>query len=167
MLNKQVLLEGQRIYLRILTVNDASEKYCSWINDSDVNKFLESKKITIEELQEYIENKYNNLNCIFLGIFLKNNNVHIGNVKLEPIDFKEKKATLGILIGEKNCWGKGYATEALKMLISYSFNKINLKEIDLGVKKKNVGALKSYNKAGFEIYEETEEVYKMKIVRSR
>jgi len=166
MLNKQVLLEGQRIYLRILTVNDASEKYCSWINDSDVNRFLESKKIIIEELQEYIENKYNNLNCIFLGIFLKNNNVHIGNVKLEPIDFKEKKATLGILIGEKNCWGKGYATEALKLLINYSFNIIDLKEIDLGVNKKNVGAIKSYQKSGFEIYEETEKVYKMKIVRS-
>ena len=166
MLNKQVLLEGQRIYLRILTVNDASEKYCSWINDSDVNRFLESKKITIKELQEYIENKYNNPNCIFLGIFLKNNNVHIGNVKLEPIDFKEKKATLGILIGEKNCWGKGYATEALKLLINYSFNIIDLKEIDLGVNKKNVGAIKSYQKSGFEIYEETEKVYKMKIVRS-
>lgn len=166
MLNKQILLEGQRIYLRILTVNDASEKYCSWINDSDVNRFLESKKITIEELQEYIEDKYNNLNCMFLGIFLKNNKVHIGNVKLEPIDLKEKKATLGILVGEKNYWGKGYATEALKLLINYCFNIIDLKEIDLGVKKNNIGAIKSYNKAGFKIYKETEKVYRMKIVKS-
>lgn len=87
MLNKNVIIEGERIFLRILTEKDASDKYCSWINDLEVNKYLESKKATVRDLIEYIRVRFNDPNCLFFGIFIKSNNKHIGNIKLEPIDF--------------------------------------------------------------------------------
>ncbi len=165
MLNKQEKIENQRIYLRVLTVNDASDKYCSWINDSEVNKYLVSKRITKEDLKIYIHEKYNQPDCLFFGIFLKENGEHIGNIKLEPIDFKKKIATLGMLIGVKNYWGKGYATETLKTLISYSFNILDLEEINLGLLKQNIGALKAYEKSGFKFYETNGEIYKLKVLK--
>lgn len=123
---KDITIKGERIYLKTLIEADASEKYCSGINDPKVNKYLESKAANIYEVREYIKSKYETPNCIFLGIFIKNNDEHIGNIKLELIDFTKKEATLGILIGEKSYWNKGFTTETLKLLIKYAFNNLNL-----------------------------------------
>ena len=162
MKKNQIIIDGKRIYLRTLTLKDATERYCSWINDQEVNRFLESKRITIDELKKYIQKRISDSNCLFCGIFLKENDIHIGNVKLEPINFMEKKATLGIIIGAKEYWNKGFATESLEIIFNYSFNTLGLDEIDLGVYKENKSAIKTYIKAGFEIYEENEKILKMK-----
>lgn len=165
MVKKNINIEGERIYLRPLKEEDASEDYCSWINNMEVNKYIDSKETTIEELKKYINKRWYDPNCLFLGIFLKNKDRHIGNVKLEPIDFEKRKATLGILIGEKEYWNKGYATETLKTLTSYAFNNLRLNEINLGVYKENIGAIKAYEKTGFKIYEENERSYKMRVLK--
>ena len=62
-------------------------------------------------------------------------------------------------------WNKGYATEALKMVLDYSFNKLHLDEINLGVYKENTGAVKLYEKCGFKIYDEDDKTYKMKVIK--
>ena len=165
MVKKNINIEGERIYLRPLKEEDASEDYCSWINNMEVNKYLDSKETTIEELKKYINKRWYDPNCLFLGIFLKNKDIHIGNIKLEPIDYEKRKATLGILIGEKEYWNKGYATETLKTLTSYAFNNLRLNEINLGVYKENIGAIKAYEKTGFKIYEENERSYKMRVLK--
>ena len=138
-------------YLRELKEEDASQEYCNWLNDPEVNKFLETKKTTIEELKQYIKEKRENPDCLFLGIFLKDTNKHIGNIKLEPVDFENKKATLGILIGDKNYWGRGICTEAVKLLVDYVFENLNLEKVDLGVISENKAAINCYLKAGFRI----------------
>lgn len=165
MVKKNINIEGERIYLRPLKEEDASEDYCSWINNMEVNKYIDSKETTIEELKKYINKRWYDPNCLFLGIFLKNKDIHIGNIKLEPIDYEKRKATLGILIGEKEYWNKGYATETLKTLTSYAFNNLRLNEINLGVYKENIGAIKAYEKTGFKIYEENERSYKMRVLK--
>ena len=144
-------IKGKRIYLKLLTKENASPVYCSWLNDPEVTKYLKTKKATIARLKKYIQEKNENLNCLFLGIFFKKNKKHIGNIKLEPIDFRKKKATIGIMIGDKNYWGKGLATESLKLLVDYGFHKLNLKEVNLGVVSENKAAIKIYQKAGFKI----------------
>ena len=67
-------------------------------------------------MKQYIKEKRNKFDCLFLGIFLKDANKHIGNIKLEPIDFENKKATLGILIGDKNYWAWVYVQKQLNYL---------------------------------------------------
>lgn len=144
-------INGRKIYLKTLTEKNATEEYCRWLNDPEVNKYLETRRATISELKKYIEEKNRNPNCLFLGIFYKKNNKHIGNIKLEPIDVRNHRATLGILIGDKNYWGKGIGTEAIKLLIDYAFNKLNLKEINLGVISDNKRAIRVFKKIGFQI----------------
>jgi len=122
--NKKMKIEGRRIYLKTLTRKNATKEYCGWLNSPKVNQYLETRKATIAGLKKYIEEKNRNPNCLFLGIFFKENQKpcarnfvsvwgrHIGNIKLEPIDFEDRKATIGILIGNKDYWGRGIATEA-------------------------------------------------------
>lgn len=145
-------IEGERVYLRPLDEKDATGRYVHWLNDEEVNKFLETREASKEDLQKYIQQKNESDESLFLGIFWKENNEHIGNVKLEPIDFNEKKATLGILIGEKEYWGKGIATEVTELLTAFAFEHLGLEEVNLGVISENNAAIRVYEKCGFEVY---------------
>ncbi len=146
-----IRIEGDRIYLKKLREDNATQEYCDWLNDSEVNIYLETKRATIEELKRYIRERENNKNCLFLGIFLKENNKHVGNIKLEPIDLSCKKTTLGILIGDKNYWGRGIGTEATKLVVNHAFNTLGLNDVNLGVISKNKSAIRVYEKVGFEV----------------
>lgn len=146
---KNIKITGQRIFLKKLKTSDATSKYCSWLNDPEVNKFLATKKATVFSLKQYIKEKNKKKDCLFLGIFFKKNKEHIGNIKLEPIDFKNEKAVLGIMIGEKKYWGKGLGAESIKLATDDAFKKLKLKEINLIVNSKNTTALRTYQKAGF------------------
>jgi spore coat polysaccharide biosynthesis protein SpsF len=139
---------GKNIYLRKLTESDATQKYCDWLNDPIVNKYLETRKSSIGELKKYIKEKNEN-DSEFFGIFDIENNNHIGNIKLEPIDFQKKYAILGILIGDKKYWNKGIGTEATRQLLKYAFNELNLDYIELGVISEHLSAINLYEKIGF------------------
>src|SRR3989339_1399978 len=128
-MNSHKKIKGGRIYLRALTMNDASEEYCSWLNDKVVNKYLETRESTIEDLKKYIQKQVDDPNSFFVGIFDIVNDRHIGNIKLEPIDWKGKKAVFGILIGNKNYWGRGIGQEATKLIVDHAFSDMDIEEI--------------------------------------
>lgn len=141
---------GERIYLRTLEEPDASQEYCDWLNDKEVNIYLQTRKSTIEELKAYIDKKNKQIDCIFLGIYIKENDKHVGNLKLEPID--KDNAHFSIMIGDKDYWGKGIGTEATRLITDFGFEKLNLESIDLDVISENVRAIKTYEKVGFKTY---------------
>ena len=147
----KTIIEGRKIYIRELTENDATERYCGWLNDPIVNEYLETREATIDDLKEYIHSRKKNPNCLFFGIFIKDNNEHIGNVKLEPIDFEKKTSEFGMMIGEKKYWEKGIGTEVTRLVVNYAFNELNLKKIRLGVIPENKAAIRVYEKVGFKI----------------
>ena len=151
MRNKKHTIVGDRIYLKVLEETNATEEYCHWLNDPEVNKYLETKSATIEDLRKYIKDKFESSNCLFFGIFLNDGNKHIGNLKLEPIDFEKMTAVFGIMIGEKKYWGRGICYEASKLIVDWSFEKLNLREIKLGVIAENKAAVRAYEKVGFKV----------------
>jgi len=149
--NSTLVFEGKRIYLRELKEEDASQEYCNWLNDPIVNKYLETRSSSIKELKEYIKEKRGNKNCLFWGIFLKNTDKHIGNIKLEPINWEKKEAIMGILIGDKNFWRKGICTEVKKLLIKNAFDRLNIEKISVGVINDNIASIICNLKAGLKI----------------
>ena len=68
---KNLIINGERIHLRILKEQDASYEYVSWLNDNEVNKHLETKKADIDSLKKYIHEKLESEKCLFFGIFYK------------------------------------------------------------------------------------------------
>jgi len=149
--NQKIKINGNTIYLKSLDKDNATEEYASWLNDKEVNYYLETRETTKEELEKYIEEKNESNEALFLGIFSKVNDEHIGNIKLEPIDLKKKQGTIGILIGNKKYWGRGVGTEATRLLVDYAFENLGLEEINLGVISENKTALRVYEKVGFEV----------------
>jgi RimJ/RimL family protein N-acetyltransferase len=127
------------------------------MNDAEVNQFLESGgNYTIEQLEAYLKSVVEKENMFFWAIHIKENDEHIGNIKIDPINKKHGHGEYGILMGAKEYWGKGYAKEASLTIIDYCFNETGLRKMTLGVVEKNIAAVELYKKLGFEV----EGVYK-------
>jgi ribosomal-protein-alanine N-acetyltransferase len=146
-------MDGPRLYLRTLKVADASPAYVGWLNDPDVNKYLESRHVThtLEGTADFVRSRIVDPNALFLGMFLNKGDRHVGNVKLEPIDRQNHRAEIGILIGEKGLWGQNYASEALELVVRIGFDKLGLHKLTAGCYGNNVGSMKAFLKAGFEV----------------
>lgn len=150
MISAENALTGSIVCLRELSEDDATAEYAAWLNDPEVNKYLETRHVTLPELRDYIRGKKESPTAILMGIFWKENGRHIGNVKLEPINKEKKTATMGILIGDKDYWGKGVATETTNLVTEYAFSDLKLELIELGVIAENAAAIRVYKKCGFE-----------------
>lgn len=140
---------GSRVYLRSLDENDATSDYASWMNDPEVNRFLVTKSATRQSLSEYILKKNLQADALFLGIFLGEEDRHIGTIKLEPIDEAAHEATIAIMVGDKKSWGQGLGGEAMKILIDYACKALQITRISLVVFGSNVIAINAYVKLGF------------------
>ena len=141
---------GERLSLRTMTNANATETYAAWINDPEINQYLETKSATVEELADYIAQKDAKNDTLFFGIFLKSEGTHIGTIKLEPIELDKKKATIAIMIGDKEQWGKGYAGESMQLLINWCFTELGCEKVELGAIAKNTAAIHAYEKLGFQ-----------------
>jgi RimJ/RimL family protein N-acetyltransferase len=146
------ILFGERIYLRRLTEDDVSEEYVKWMNDPDINQYLESRfnVQTIDSTKAFIRSVTNEKNYQF-GIFVKGTSRHIGNIKIGNINPYHKYADVGFLIGEKDFWGKGIATEAIKLITDYAFTVLGLHKLWGGAYAPNVGSQKAFLKNGYQI----------------
>lgn len=128
------------------------ELYLSWLQNTQENKFIEAvqENYSKSDLQSYLESRINNPEIKFWGIFLESGKF-IGTIKLEPINWKNKTAWLGIMIGDSSERGKGFGSQALNLVLDYAENTLNLKAIFLGVHENNTPAIRIYTKSGFEV----------------
>lgn len=148
---KAIKLVSERLIYEPLSQDHLSQKYVDWLNDEDVIRYLETKAgYTIELLEEFLA-EVEKKSILFWGIHLKETGEHIGNIKIDPINKKDNSGEYGIMMGDKEKWGKGYGKEASNRIIEYCFNEIKLSSITLGVVEDNEGALNLYKKIGFKV----------------
>jgi RimJ/RimL family protein N-acetyltransferase len=76
--------------------------------------------------------------------------LHIGSLGLHAINWKDRCAELGIVIGDKAYWGQGYGTDAIQTLLSLAFGEMNLHCVVLRVDADNARAIRCYEKSGFQ-----------------
>jgi ribosomal-protein-alanine N-acetyltransferase len=145
-------LEGNQIYLRAITMNDVTETYLSWLNDEETTRGLASGVFpsTIEELRRFVESVVSNRGVVMFAICDKQNNEHIGNIKLDNFDWVSRTCELGLLIGNKNYWCKGIGYEVCKLALDYAFTDLNIRKVSLAVYENNPAAIKLYEKLGFQ-----------------
>ena len=137
-----------------------TENYCSWLNDPSVTKYLETKSSTMSQLSQFVHSVINDKYCLMYAILY--NDTHVGNIKFQPIDWINNEAEIGIIIGDKNYWGKGIATQAFKIGMNLLKEK-GIRTFKLGVIKDNFPALNLYKKLGFKITQDlsTRNIFRM------
>lgn len=143
-------LVGEKCYLSPCRLEDA-EKWSEWDNDLEVTIPLGEEAYTpfsLDKNKEIIGNIIKKQDPVFSIIDLETDKL-IGRCMLFNVDKVDRKAMLGIGIGEKGYWNKGYGQDATRLLLDYGFNLLNLNNIMLGVYSYNRRAISCYRKIGF------------------
>ncbi len=146
-------LMGNKICLRPLLAHDINQKYLSWLNDAEVTEYVEAGKFptTKKELEEFYKDIKKSKTDVIFAIVTKRNDLHIGNVKISRINWIHRFADMGIIIGDKKYWGRGYGEEVCRLLLDYAFNRLNLNKVLLGSHAPHMSAIKTFQKVGFKI----------------
>lgn len=139
-----------RIYLRALEAEDYKVSV-KWRNDPEIQSMVggHSYFVSLEKEKEWVHNTIFNNNRIVLAICLVENDKYIGNVMLQEIDYIDGTAHVPVLIGDKDEWGKGYATEARFMILKFAFEERRLNRIWALIKEDNIGSIKMHEKCGY------------------
>jgi RimJ/RimL family protein N-acetyltransferase len=144
-------LEGALVYVRPIRPADVRGGYVRWMNDPLINQFLESRfqKVTEADLEAYVARFAEDPDHIFLAVVARDTDTHIGNVKLGPIDRNHRVADMGLLIGDRAYWGRGIATEVIRLVARYAFDEFGLRKVTAGCYSTNRGAIRAFERAGF------------------
>jgi RimJ/RimL family protein N-acetyltransferase len=145
------VIPGKLVNLRAIDVSDAAN-YCDWLNDMEVTRFLQARY----QIPRLAEERWIAENSAKPGSFGHANYAietkegrHLGSVGFHYANPENRKATLGIMIGDKAFWSRGYGTDALLTLLRFGFDEMNLNRIDLSVDAENARAVACYRKCGF------------------
>lgn len=141
-------LVGENIYLSPINVEDY-EKCTKWFNDFETTDYIgrSSQLMTLSSEKEWFEK--NSSNTYVFAIVTLSEDKFIGTIEIDEIDNIRRTGTLGIFIGDKEARNKGFGSEAIKLLLDYGFNYLNLHNINLTVFDFNERAIACYKKCGF------------------
>lgn len=137
---------GDRIKLRQYTLEQCHEFYKEYISDPAMT--YEPYVYNKEKVDSYYHNKVLDAKRRFFAICVDNK--VIGEIQLKRIDFKESCGTLSIHLVNDTVKGKGYGTEAERLMISYAINNIGLHTIYADAVHRNLRSKHILKKLGFE-----------------
>jgi RimJ/RimL family protein N-acetyltransferase len=146
------MLSGGKVILRPLEKRDL-DKSLEWLTDPLVNKYLSQnfKDLTVKQEEQWFNYIKESRQDMVFAILEKKSDKHIGNCALHKIDPSRKTCELGIVIGEKDYWDRGYGTDAVKVLIGFAVGDMELTKIRLNVYTYNHRAIKVYENCGFKL----------------
>lgn len=133
-------IETERLIICPFERHHLTETYVSWLNDKSVCEFNGHRHFpyTMAKAESYLEYISKASALIVVALHQKSDKAHIGNASIGDIDFLNSSATLNILIGEKESWGRGYAFEALSALLRHAFLELNLNRVSCGTSDCNI-----------------------------
>jgi len=145
-----IFLTGKLVVLRPLHKETDLESYWRWINDSSITRYLTTYlPMTYQQEEEWFDKLGSRQNDISFAIDTVKERKLIGAMRLFDINWKNRTATTGAFIGDKDYWGKGYGTDAKLILLEYAFNTLNLRKINSSVMVYNERSLRYCLRCGY------------------
>lgn len=142
-------LEGKQVYLRPIELAD-TDWYFAFLYDKETRRLTGTQKhYSREQIAQYIEGKSQDRSSVLLLIATCSDDTLIGDVAIQDIHPMNRNANIRIAINNSSHRGKGYGTEALRLMLEYGFGILNLHRIELSVFSYNERAIHVYEKIGF------------------
>jgi RimJ/RimL family protein N-acetyltransferase len=142
-------LIGTHIYLRPLELADAPA-ITPWFNDPEVNRnLLRYQPLSVHGEEEFLRKVTASETDVVLGVVAKEGDRLVGVTGLMNLDLRCRNAQFGINIGDKGAWGRGFGTEATRLVVRHAFETLNLHRVCLQVYEYNARGLHVYEKVGF------------------
>ena len=176
--NVALLLFTPNLFLRSIESSDINQTYLSWLNDRTVNQYLETRYVpqSLESLRDYWSKHRDDPNSPWFAICLRSTKAHIGNIKLGPIEWIHRRSYVSLFIGDRSCWGNGYATESITAIRDWAFLELDLQKLNACIDSSNLASRRAFEKSGFVLegtllsdiinYGERHDVWRMGLTRS-
>ena len=146
------MIYGQRIRLRAPEREDLP-RFVAWLNDPEVREGLTIPlPLSMGEEERWFERMLNSPtpeHPLVIEVAEGENWKPVGNSGFHEFDWRVRWGEVGLFIGEKTYWNRGYGTEVMRLLIKHGFETLNLNRIQLRVHEDNLRAIRCYEKAGF------------------
>lgn len=149
------VLKGELVHLGAVDPEEMSGFYSQWSRDSEYSRLANSNPAypqSIKAARNFIENdlEKDSSNDFFFSMRRLEDDRLLGDIGLGVLDWSSRDAFVGIAIGGRDFWGKGYGTDAMRVILGYAFLELNLRRVTLTVFEYNPRAIRSYEKAGFQ-----------------
>ncbi|HJS29622.1 MAG TPA: GNAT family protein [Anaerolineales bacterium] len=150
------LFVGKLVKLAAVEPEKAAPLFSRWSRDAEFERLLDSnapRLFSAATIKTWIEEEMEKeiVNFAFFMIQTLEDDRPIGFIDLGYRNWHTGNAWVGIGIGERDSWGKGYGTDAMRLILRYAFDELNLHRVSLGVFEFNPRAMRSYEKAGFTV----------------
>lgn len=144
-----IQLGDNKLSLKSLSPKEVSEEYVGWLNDPEVNQYLEvrHKLHTLATVTEYVASMFESKHSYLFGIYIENK--HVGNIQLTITSTQYKVGAIGLMIGHKQYWGKGIGRAAIDLITNFAFETLELKKLEAGCYEANLGSLNAFLKCGY------------------
>ncbi len=146
------MIYGDRIRLRAVERNDLP-RFVEWLNDPEVTAglvmYLPLSAAVEEDWFDQMLKQPADQHPMVIEARSQDNWLAIGDCGFNSIDHRNRSGEIGIFIGQKDLWNRGYGTETMRLLLKHGFHTLNLHRIFLRVFETNKRAIRSYEKAGF------------------
>jgi len=144
-------LIGEAVLIRALLPEDGNETYAGWMNDQGIVEYTESRfaSHTPDDLKRYIQGVRSDSLSHMWAICDVVTGIHVGNIKLGPVNTDHQFGDIGLIIGERSAWGRGFATEAISLVCDFAFKQLRLHKVTASMYEENVGSTRAFEKAGF------------------
>ena len=148
------LFRGDLVRLTSEEPRAMAEAYSRWNQDSEFWRLMASNppqlvsvKSAEKWLSEHLEPE--SVKYFSFGIRTLSDDRLVGDIGLDEPNWTNRYSFVGISIGDRQDWGKGYGTDAMRLLLRYAFTELNLQQVSLTVFEYNPRAIRSYQKVGF------------------
>jgi RimJ/RimL family protein N-acetyltransferase len=150
------IFRGELVRLSGDDPQTVAEAFSRWNRDSEYARLLDDeppKLYSVKSFKAWLERKFDQDDEFryFFTIRTLEGDQLIGFIGLFGIQWNHGSAWVGIGLGERDYWGKGYGTDAMRLILRYAFRELNLYRLNLDVFAYNPRAIRSYEKAGFKI----------------
>jgi [ribosomal protein S5]-alanine N-acetyltransferase len=123
--------------------------YLEWFADPEVTRFLSrDMSVTLKQEEEWLDQVSRSETDVAWGLFVEGQ--HIGGTGITQIDWRNRRAVTGTIIGDKSWWGRGIASESMSLRTRYAFEELGLEKLMTNVSEGNVASRRALEKAGYQ-----------------
>jgi RimJ/RimL family protein N-acetyltransferase len=150
------LLSGDLVRLAAVDLQTMAGALSRWGHDSVYWRLLAAEPARLysaKATREWLEKEMDNEHSLFylFSIRTLEDDSLVGQIGLDGVQWSHRESFVWISLGERQNWGKGYGTDAMRILLWYAFTELNLQRVSLTVFEYNPRAIRSYEKAGFKV----------------
>lgn len=144
--------DGQ-IELFQLLPGDVSDAYVAWLNDPEINQYLETRFSEQDRpsVEAFVASVQESAHSVLFGIRDIAQGRHVGNIKLGPIDRRHGLGEIGLMIGDRSAWGRGIGSGAIGIVTVIAERQLGLRKLTAGCYASNIGSKRAFEKIGFSV----------------